>query len=811
MVPRKISFPVQVAAHTLSLLLILSTFLGALQPTSAAPKPNKRVKSKAAVINKNKLLAIRKKAAQVAPRREGEEEEQEKDNKFKEDPGGRRDWFTYERTYPFDEMPVEGRRQAWEAFQSGDNFSEHAEATAPSWQAIGPRPTFSGFPQNWGVTSGRINAIAISPANTNLILVGAATGGVWRSEDGGNSFEPVSDNHVDLAVGAITFAPGDPNTVYAGMGDLDNSYLGTGVLKSTDAGKTWKRVSNNTLPAPGYIVSLQVDPKDANRVYAAQFARLSNGSLFASGFFLSSDGGVNWKRTLIGLPSDCVVSPADSNTIYTAMLRVDQVGNLGPGVYRSTNSGETWSLAYAAPFPLGISDLRLAVTAADPGSIYAFTGGGNAAGELEIRLSKSKDGGTTWSSKVITDKIDTGQFGYNTYVAVDPQNADTVYVGTRDVFKTTDGGNTWTNLNNNFTLFDDYTPDESNTHPDQHTLAFVPGQANTFFIGNDGGLYKSTNGGRTFTSQNQSLSLSQVVGMDISPFFPDATLIGTQDNGTQVRDTGDWYEIASGDGGATLFSPTNPAVFYTSYVYGTMYRFDLERGRVFGVGSQRIFGEFTAGTPRINFYPPIEGTQDGRLYFGSWRLFISRNNGDAWYTPGWAFDLTKGTADRINAIGVSNFNSKVIYTGSRQGRVMVSQNSGNTWKDITAGLPNRTVKSITTNPKNPAIAYLTLSGYASPHVYKTSNFGATWTNISSNLPDIPTSTFVFDPVNPQIIYVGTDVGVFRSIDDGQTWENFNKGMPPAVVTKLVAHPSGIIQAGTYGRGVYEINVRPTIE
>ena len=139
-------------------------------------------------------------------------------------------------------------------------------------------------------------------------------------------------------------------------------------------------------------------------------------------------------------------------------------------------------------------------------------------------------------------------------------------------------------------------------------------------------------------------------------------------------------------------------------------------------------------------------------------------------------------------------------------RVSVTKDSGENWTDITAGLPNRTIKSITTDPKNPALAYLTVSGFASGHVFKTTNYGTSWADISGNLPNIPTSAFIFDPANAGTIYVGTDIGVFRSTDDGKAWEPVNKGIPPVIVTKLVAHPSGIIQAATYGRGVYELNV-----
>ncbi len=805
MVPQKNKYRNLFTTGFLSLLLVFGSVINFTADIQAKPQTSKttKAKNKAPHFNKKTVAKLQKNLKKLAPKIDDDEKEPQA-SEAGEDPDARQKWFTFERTYPFDSIPADARR---EAFDSIAQNSFEAAAALPTWRSIGPTPSYSAFPNNWGFTSGRINSVAVSPANPNIILVGASTGGVWRSTDGGQSFNPTTDDQVDLAVGYIAFAPSDPNIVYAGMGDAQGGYNGNGVLKSTNAGKTWQRVSNSSLPAPGRIFRLEVDPNNPNRVYVAQyaFANTTTNQLFSSGFLLSEDGGVTWKNTLRGLPRDLAISPANPQIIYVTMVRVDPAGSGSPGLYRSQDGGLTWASVYTSPYPLGIADIRVAVTPAASNRVYVYSGGGNASGLLELRLATSNDNGTTWSSRILDGLIDSGQIGYNTYIYADPANASTLYIGTRDVFKSTDAGATWKNLNNNFTLSNAYQPTKSNAHPDQHALTFLPGNSNVVFIGNDGGLYKSSNGGTTFTSLNLTLSLSQIVGMDISPFDPTATLIGTQDNGTQLRfDDGTWGEIVSGDGGDALFSRSNPNLIFTSYIYGTVFRIDFEKGTGAQITNQQIFGELTS--QRINFYPPIVGTKNGRLYVGSWRLFISRNNGSTWYTPGWTSDLTKGSSDTINAIGVSDLISDVIYTGSSQGRVSVTKDSGENWADITAGLPNRTIKSITTDPKNPAIAYLTVSGFASGHVFKTTNYGTSWADISGNLPNIPTSAFIFDPVNAGTIYVGTDIGAFRSTDDGKSWEPVNKGIPPVVITKLVSHPSGIIQAATYGRGVYELNV-----
>ncbi|MBX7219552.1 MAG: IPT/TIG domain-containing protein [Blastocatellia bacterium] len=728
---------------------------------------------------------------------------------FEENAEARQHWFWFERTYPFQTLDVAARRRAWEQ-RPLDRFS--TRANQGEWTAIGPSPTNSAFPGNWGVTSGRINTIAVSPANSQIILVGSATGGIWRSTNGGTSFSPVSDNQVDLAVGSITFAPGNSSTVYAGMGDTQGGYLGSGVLKSTDAGQTWTRISNATLPAPGRISKIEVDPANANRVYVAQYSSLNGSSQISSGFWLSTDGGVNWTRTWRGLARDLVINPANSQTLYLGMSRVDEPGSLPAGLYRSTDGGTTWAILYTVPHTSGTSDVRVAVTPADSQRIYVYTGG-NIGSTFDVRVEVSTNAGAGWTN-LGSATLDTGQFGYNTYIYADPTNADTVYVGTRDVFKSTNAGNTFTNLTKNFTLAGGYTPTSSNTHPDQHAFTFAPGNSSTLYVGNDGGISRSTNGGTNFTSLNSNLGLTLFVSYALHPTDAAISYGGTQDNGTQRRLAGGgWSEFSSGDGGRCVINPAQPSMIFTTYVYGTVYRW-LNNGTTYNgqIASNSTFGEPSSGA-RIAFYPPLTGNfSTNTLYFGTWRLFASTDNGSTWAAPAGTFDQTKGGSDVLSALGVSKSNPQYIYSGSSQGRAMVSTNGGASWTDITTGLPNRTIKSITVDPLTPTTAWLTVSGYGSGHIFRTTNAGANWTDISGNLPNIPVSAFLPDPVTPSTLYAGTDIGVFRSLDSGTTWASFSNGMPPVVVTAFSAQANGLIHVGTYGRGAFETQavVAPTI-
>jgi hypothetical protein len=767
----------------------------------------------------------------------GDGEEGEGDNVQR-----REEWFRFQRAFPYDDVPDEARRIAWDSRPKGklkaSDLRGALSASALQWTPIGPNPTTSAFFSHWGVTSGHIRAIAVKPDDPNVVLIGAASGGIWRSTDAGATFAPVTDSQVDLAVSSIAFAPSNTSIVYAGMGAQSGfgSYLGTGVLKSLDGGATWSRVDTGGLTKRGRSVWIAVDPTDANRVYLCHYLQQPDETIsttFSDGFYLSTNGGSTWTRTIAGLPDVVVVSPADPNVLFLAMSRVDFTGQPA-GVYKSIDKGQTWTLSLT----MGVlsRDCYVAVTPADPQRVYVASIG---ASSSTLRVSYTIDNGANWTTPADVTTVDMGQWGYNAYIYASPSNADTIYIGTRDVWRSLDKGATWTNLTNNFTASGGYQPNSAFAHPDQHSFAFSPGDGSAFYIGNDGGIWKTTSGGvappnfNAFTSLNSTLTLQQFVGITAHPTTAGITYGGTQDNGTQVRSqnaTG-WREFASGDGGRVVVVPSDPSIVFASYVSGTIWRYG-NNGSSFQatVGDSSKFKDTTTGTAdRVPFYPPIvTNGADSTLYVGTYRLWTSNNLGTSWTTPGGATDLSfaptvdctvspKPTKcnDMLSAIGVARSNTQVIYTGSAQGRLMVSPDGGATWNDISTGFTTpsgtatRFISSITVDPSNPAIAYVTVSGFGTGHVWKTTNMGASWsdlsgTNAATKLPNIPTSALLLDPATPGIIYVGTDLGVFRSAGDGN-WELLNNGLPPVPVSSFALTASGKIQIGTFGRGAYELN------
>jgi photosystem II stability/assembly factor-like uncharacterized protein len=311
------------------------------------------------------------------------------------------------------------------------------------------------------------------------------------------------------------------------MGDKAQSYLGTGVLKSTDGGQTWTRINNTTLPSPGRISKIEVDSSNPNRVYVAQYALRQGNTTFASGFYLSNDGGVNWTKTLSGLPRDLVRHPTQPNTYYLAMQRVDGTTDPTGGVFKSTDAGQSWTRIYSAPFAT-TSNIKIAVSPAAPQNVYVALASGTTA-----RFEVSPDEGATWTNRGAA--FDTGQIGYNFYLFVHPTDANIIFVGTRDLWRSLDGGATYTNITRHFTITGGYTPTQSRAHPDQHHFYISPTNPSLMYIANDGGLWRTTDGATTFQTLNSTLALTMFVSLDLHPSDPARTYGGTQDNGTQKR------------------------------------------------------------------------------------------------------------------------------------------------------------------------------------------------------------------------------------------------------------------------------------
>ncbi len=752
------------------------------------------------------------------PRAEGE---------FESDRDARDRWFWGPRLYGSGDLPAEARRVAKEV---SDKIAPELPADqlgGAVWTAMGPQPTFStAYLGAFGDSSGRINSIAVQPGTPATLLVGSATGGIWRSTnalDANPVFVPVSDGQVDLAVGSIDFSRSTPTTAYAGMGDQDNGYLGTGILKSTDSGATWARVDVAGLPARGTASNVAVSINNANTVFAARTEYFrGRGPQVVGGFYRSVDGGANWTRTFGGSVSSVALHPTNPNVVYISVLNTFfEMVPPARGVYMSIDGGATFNPINGAIDFSGISQLQVATTAANPNKLYAY--GGTTTAPFIWATVNDGVNPIVWTANALTlAQFDAGQFDYNNYMAANPYVDGQLYVGSRDVFRITlnpatnalmsvvDITNSW--------VFNgvawDYTLFGSKVHSDQQSFAFGA-NTNTFYAGSDGGINRTTDGGATFTKNlNNTLGLTQAIGVTIHPVSPLIAYTGTQDNGTQRREAGNqWREFSNGDGGYAVVNPLDGTMVFTSYVNGSFTRHG---------GHGTIFqANVNAGFPgmRINFYCPFVGNgTDATLYTGTQTLAVCTNcatspGAGTWTFPaGPASDLTRDPTDILSAVAVqkSAFNAtQVIYVGSNQGAFRVSQNGGAAFTDRTATLDAavgqpRAISNIRIDPANAGTAYITLSGFGTQHVFRSTNFGATIVALPFAV-DIPVNDFLIHPTTPTTFFLATDIGVYRSTDSGATWNQFNTGMPPVVVNRFDSAPDGRIAAATYGRGNYSLN------
>ncbi len=708
---------------------------------------------------------------------------------------GEKRWRHYyeERAYPSGTIPADGRRRALiEALRPSPFQSESVEtdaATSGHWRSIGPTPVRTMWP--WQIASGRVNALAISPADPNVILAGSSSGGVWRTNNGGGTWTPVTDAHADLSIGAIAFAPSDPRIAYAAMG---SDFLGTGVLRSDDGGLTWRHISGPSFSQRGRSLRIAVDPANANRLWVAQIERQGTGSdAFSTGLLLSEDGGVTWAPALSAQLTDFLFVPGTAQTLL-ASVGSSRNNAQKPGIYKSTDGGGSWTLIRAIGGLLPTSGyFLLGVAANNPNRYYAY-GSGDVVLHRHTFLI-SNDAGASWGAA--PGKLPNE---YPFWMGTDPVDPNTVYIGFRDAYKSTDAGATWTNVTKSLNDRWEFVPHLSSAHIDQHAFAAIPG---TIYIGNDGGIYKSTDGAATFTSLSATLSIIQAYAISAHPTIPNLLYLGSQDNGMERRaPDGTWSELVTGDYGTITFDPNNPSRVIANYIEGNLYTVGDE-GEFAPVANNQTWGE-PSNRPRIAFIAPFEQSRArGTLYFGSWRLHVSEDFGRTWSIPGGGLDLTLGAPDRLRAIGVSEHDRFTIYTGSQNGRAMVSRDGGFTWSEISAGLPQRTMKSFAIDPRDSGTAYISLSGYGSDHVYVTHDFGQTWTSFSTGLPDVPVNALLLDPNDPAVLLAGTDIGVFRRIGD-EPWTLFNTGMPPVMVTDFEVTADRRIVLATYGRGAYEL-------
>lgn len=689
-----------------------------------------------------------------------------------------------------------------------------------SWRNIGP---FRG---------GRSAAVTGVAGKPDLFYFGSTGGGVWKTQDGGRTWENISDGFFGGSIGAVEVAPSDHNVIYAGGGECTvrgNVSYGSGMWKSDDAGRTWKSAG---LPESRHIPRIRIHPHNSDVVYAAVL-----GDLFKSsrerGVYRSVNGGKSWEKVLFVNPDagavDLAMDPSNPRILYASFWRVRRTphdfssGGAGSGIWKSTDSGDTWTEITAneglPKDTIGI--VGLAVSPVNPDRVFAVVESQSGG------VFRSDDAGKTWT-KVNEDRSLRQRAWYYSRIYADPADADVVYVMNVAYHKSKDGGRTFQSR---------YAP-----HGDHHDLWIAPENPKRMIIGDDGGAQITYDGGNTWsTCHNQPTAQFYRITTDNA--FPFNIYAAQQDNSSvriAHRSTDGaiterhWEASAGGESATMAVDPLNNDIVYGGEYHGLLTRVDHKNKttRAINVWPEDNMGH-GAEDARYRFqwnYPVFFSPHDPRkLYVASNHLHVSTSEGQSWTTI--SPDLTTNDKSRQKSSGgpITKDNTGVEYyctifaaaesprvkdllwTGSDDGLVHVSRDGGKNWTNVTpAGLPAWTmVNSLEPDPHSDGGCYLACTAYKlgdyRPYLFKTKDYGKTWIKITEGIPDNHfTRVIRADQTVPGILYAGTEQGMYVSFNDGVSWQSFQLNLPVVPVTDLVIKDNHLL-AATQGRSIWSVD------
>jgi photosystem II stability/assembly factor-like uncharacterized protein len=678
------------------------------------------------------------------------------------------------------------------------------------------------------VTSGRIATIDAALTDPPTVYVGAASGGVWRSRDDGTTFRPVFDEHIQ-SIGAVKIDPEKPNTIWVGTGESwtrNSVSVGDGVYKSTDGGDSW---TNMGLADSEHVARIQVSPADSNTVWVCATGHLWNANE-ERGVFKTADGGKTWKKVLYvddgtGC-SDLEVDPQDPRILYAGIWSCRRgpascrAGGPGSGLYKSTDGGDTWSKAETGLPPGEKGRIAVAVAPSRPSVVYALVE------SKDTALYRSDDTGATWQKVNSSFNIQARPF-YFARIVVDPADFNTIFKPGLSLTVSTDGGKTFNTS---------FSPEGGGVHGDLHALWINPKDHNQMFLGTDGGTYASADHGNHWRHL-MSLPVAQFYHVSYDMDRPYNVYGGLQDNGSWTapsRGAGgvmnkDWRNVGFGDGFWSFRDPKDPDYVYSEYQGGKLSRLQLSTGE-----NREIQPLPEAGEPalRFNWNAPVALSPNdvGTIYIGAQLLYRSRDHGESWQriSP----DLTTNdkqlqqqiksgglTVDNSSAenhttiftIAESPKNPQVIWVGTDDGNLQVTRDGGGTWTNVAKnlpGVPARTwVSTVEPGRFDEATAFATLDGHATgdmkTYVFKTTDYGASWTPLASGEMSGFAHVIRQDLVDPDLLFVGTEYGLYISVDGGTRWARFTNNFPPVPVDDIAIHPrESDLLIATHGRGMY---------
>ncbi|MGE5731715.1 MAG: hypothetical protein ACM37U_07245, partial [Gemmatimonas sp.] len=653
-------------------------------------------------------------------------------------------------------------------------------ANLPVWRELGPTliphgQTYGKGPGSQPPVSGRCVSVDVDPANAAHIVLCSAGGGLWSSNDHGATWQPLTDDQPALAMGALARAPSSPNIVYAATGEGDGQTpLGGGLLRSSDGGQSWTYVAAAVLAGEG-IYDILVHPTDPMHLWIG-------GTL---GLYETTDGGATVKRVRSDQTWDLSGNPSNPSELFAGCAA---------GLLQSSNGGSSWSAVTLPGVAGGATFDRIEVCHApsNPAIVYVAA---SVDGTAKLWRRSTAAGG--FKAEAVPAKMDTSQAWYDWCLAVAPDDANVVFWGAIELYRGKRKGSKfgWTNISSR-------TKGDS-IHPDQHHLAFDPGNAGTLYVCNDGGLFRSSDSGNHWQSLNPGLGITEFEFLALLESDPAWLIGGTQDNGT-LGDAGAsrWDQIALGDGGdCGAADGANPLCFH-SY-YGMW----IERAPAKGPNA---FAWQDASPPAPQnypalFYPPLDVL--GKLLTKAGKtVFVSTDSGASWTEIALP---TSGAAQPDIASTLTIVAADAILAGTVRGKIYRLSTGSSGWS-------NAHVQTLA-SPRAGFISDLVVEGTSTiwascsvvsgAHVFRSTDGGQTWVDRSGNLPTIPVNALVVDPADADTLYAATDHGVYKTVDAGATWSGFSNGLPNAIVGDLILHRTKrLLRAGTRSRGTWEVAI-----
>jgi photosystem II stability/assembly factor-like uncharacterized protein len=695
-------------------------------------------------------------------------------------PYKRFEWFYKQRAFPYDTIPqyrfIETVEREKEKIKS--RFGKITNL--PEWTSIGPNGLQPpNYLSHWGLVSGRVRALAIHPTDPLTVYIGAASGGIWKTNDGGESWMNIGEELESLSFGAIDIDPANPDIIYAGSGEVvfftgSINFTGRGLLKSMDGGQSWIQITDG-FGINTHFGDIVVSPHNPNIIIAA----LASGAIYVGanlpneGIWKSSDSGIHWDRTKeVWDAYDIVFHPTDTNLVYAAVGGM----NNNSGFYISTDQGNSWTQSNSGLQTANtIARMQIDISQSNPNIIYAVTfqtGSGMLNGTT--RAFKSTNSGLNWFQ--ISAGVNLGGYWngwrdqgfYDLCIAVNPLDSNNVFIGNIELHETTNGA--------------DFVPrrisggtnaNHSIAHCDYHKLVFSKSQPSYFYIGCDGGVYKSTDAGATVNSINEGLRTLQFYGMEC------------------------------------IFDYSDPDIVYASVQNGKIYK-STNGGPPFSF-LYNFYGAWI--TPYL-----LHPTDPNTIYIANKYIWKSTTGG-----PPFSRLTTIPEPVSISTMAQSsiNPNNMIFATGGGETPipdtifiVKISTNGGENWNDVTSNIlgQSRWISRVETDPLNANTMYVLRTGFSENNkLYKTTDLGQSWSNISGDLPDIPYSDVFIYPFGPDTIFVASDIGVYMTINGGTSWVPASDEIPlvPCFDFDFVnIDDIGYLRVGTHGQSIWETIILP---